>query len=95
MTCTHMHACTHARMHVHARARDLSLFLSLTQLEATNRVRIKTLQITLHKAKLPPWLYNVILQVPQKSPANSEKCPANSIRALPWQKNPANTKEPC
>lgn len=26
-------------------------------------MRIKTLQITLHKAKLPPWLYNVILQL--------------------------------
>jgi len=31
------------------------------QLEATNRVRIKTLLITLHKAKVPPWMYNMIL----------------------------------
>ena len=30
-------------------------------LEASQRVRIKELVITLHKAKLPPWLYNVIL----------------------------------
>ena len=33
------------------------------QVEASNRVRIKTLRIKLHKAKAPPWLYQLILSL--------------------------------